>query len=136
MLRMKSLLIVLVLLFLSTQVSAQRGNFYNLRGKRFAKPLAMGSVYTGIATGLEAMYYNPAGLANQKGVNTLASYGAGITLPFKRLIYELPNFVLEFDYSYSDFGTDYNPEVRLSVVDTYSIKEYNHVFTLGINYGI
>ncbi len=68
---------IIVNFLLVTAISAQ-GARSIIRSARFARPLAMGEAFTGVADGLESVYYNPAGLADLKGVNVIGNDGSGL----------------------------------------------------------
>ena len=66
---MKTITYFFLFIILSSSSLAQRGAFYSLTASRFARATGMGNVFTGIAEGAEAVYYNNAGSAFE---NTLS----------------------------------------------------------------
>jgi hypothetical protein len=68
---------VLFILVLAWTSTAQKGAFSEFASPRFARALAMGSAYTGVAEGLEATAYNSAGLADLRHPALAFSYGQG-----------------------------------------------------------
>lgn len=77
----KTLLFLLFFTLLSSTISAQlSGAMYLFGYPRFAKAIRLGDVYTGIAEGPEALFYNPAGIVNQNHYSVIVSKGMGAAL--------------------------------------------------------
>ncbi|MGE5402172.1 MAG: hypothetical protein ACM3S2_17375 [Ignavibacteriales bacterium] len=77
---MKIVKIILFVLLIYFNASAQSGAFYLYNTSRFARVIRLGDAYTGVAKGLESMYYNTAGLANIDYYGAAFSNGHGICL--------------------------------------------------------
>ncbi len=77
---MKNISFLFVLVFLTENLSAQ-GAFTEYSTSHYARTIRLGNTYTGIAEGAEALYYNPAGIANSNSYEFLFSNGIGLA-PF------------------------------------------------------
>ncbi|MCU7493058.1 MAG: hypothetical protein HF310_16280 [Ignavibacteria bacterium] len=82
---MKAVKILLLVLVTWFNASAQSGAFDSYNTSRFARVIRLGDAYTGVAKGLESMFYNTAGLAgiNYYGAAFSNGHGIGVMLPNK-----------------------------------------------------
>ena len=77
---MRTYICFFLVLILSNSIPAQHGAFYSLTSSRFARATGLGNVFTGIAEGAEAAYYNNAGLAFENNIGFAYSNGFGFNL--------------------------------------------------------
>jgi hypothetical protein len=69
--------IIAICLISLTEMGWAASGFDYFHTSRFARPIGLGHAYTGIAEGVEATYYNSAGLAFMEGWGIAYSYGNG-----------------------------------------------------------
>ena len=140
-----AILFLVIFSFLSTSMLAQRGGaLYTLGYPRFAKAIRLGNAYTGIAEGSEALFYNPAGIANQDYYSVIFSKDMGAALfidDFGSMDYSvvapLPknygSVGIMINTLWMKFGSDKNSETVYSI--HYARKIKNNFF-LGISGGL
>jgi hypothetical protein len=142
---MKRRAYLLIILFPSIMYS-QVGAFYSLTASRFARATGLGNVYTGIAEGAEAAYYNNAGLAFENSYSIAYSdypFHSGCIL--SKTIYPSFNFALSVTIdsagnNLSMYITNANklsdlPQNPFVLNFSYSRKIINNLaLGIGINY--
>lgn len=141
---MNRILIIIVLL-VSTISGVNAQGFSDLFSSRFAKAVALGGAYTSIATGPEAVYYNPAGLSLGADQYAAAfSYGQAeqsliditpfdIVALFPRIT-GVGRFGISYSYFYNSisvFDVDFKNNHQLFRV-SYSFPVASN-FSLGLN---
>ena len=96
-----------------------------------ARPLAMGGAFVGLADDGNALFYNPAGLAWEKGFSILSSYEARPgTASYGNLSASLPHF--GFGVHYFDFGDVPKTDEYGNVLGTFGYRDYALIAAAGI----
>ena len=141
-----SILFLIIFTFLSTTVSAQISGAMNLFGyPRFAKAIRLGDVYTGIAEGTEALFYNPAGIAKQNYYSLSFSNGDGVaslidddvSLMDYALIVPLPKNYGTIGFSINTYIIDFTSgEIIQSIYSIHYARQLSNNFAVGLSAGL
>ncbi|MEN8192860.1 MAG: hypothetical protein ABFS12_08590 [Bacteroidota bacterium] len=98
---MRLLKIITIILSLGSISFGQRGAFSEFNTSRYARVVALGNAFTGLADDIEAVYYNSAGLANLDYYSASYSNGHGYAFVFDD--YTASNFALLLP-TFNDIG--------------------------------
>ena len=114
----------------ATQIGATSNNFLKILIP--AKPAAMGEAYVALADDINALSYNPAGLAK----SMVSEVSATHVIWFQDVLYDSINLLFPLDFGHLGFAVNYmhmSPMIRTSVAATptgYSVDGEIQPFTL------
>jgi hypothetical protein len=115
---------MVILLFALSVIGEQESNVASIFHLGMgARPLAMGGAFVGLADDGNALFYNPAGLAWEKGLSILSSYEARPgTASYGNLAASFSHF--GFGIHYFDFGEVPETDEFGNVIGTFSYSNY------------
>ncbi|QQS36080.1 MAG: hypothetical protein IPM56_17870 [Ignavibacteriales bacterium] len=134
-------LFVLIIFFLTEYLSAQ-GAFTEYSTSHYARTIRLGNTYTGIAEGAEALYYNPAGIANSNSYELLFSNGIGLapfvdgTRPYDyAVVTPLPENLGTVGFSAQTFYYIYFRETQENIFNLSYAYQFFNSLSVGLTAG-